>query len=113
MSVYPLMEYAQATADANGRATANVGPQRYGDTWVIRSMTTSSDSTSECKMKVYRGVESTSSLVLGTYSGNQDTAGGTELTIGAQDKLVFVWEGASLGATCTCRIEGDLQSRRM
>jgi len=110
---YPLLEYVTATADADGRAVVSTGPQRYGDSWEITLLATTTDSTSESQLRVYRGVESDSALVASTYSGNQDTAGGNTIQVPSQDKLVFVWSGASVGATCTCRIEGNLNSRRV
>lgn len=112
MSVYPLLEYVTAIADASGKAMVSTGPQRYGDSWTVTLLATTTNSTTESQLRIYRGVESDSALVATTYSGNQDTAGGNTIQIPAQDKLVFVWSGASLGAVCTCRIEGDLNSRR-
>jgi len=109
---YPLMEYVEAVADANGRATVTTGPQKFGDSWTVKSMATTTTSTSESQLRIYRGVESDSALLASTYSGNQDTAGGNEIQIPGQDKLVFVWTGCDVGAVCTCRIEGDLNSGR-
>lgn len=113
MPTLPLYEYVQATADENGRASVTTGPKKYGESWTVRTLATVTDSTSESQLRVYRGVEADTAIVASSYSGNQDTAGGSEIVIGSGDKLVFVWTGASNGATCTCRIEGDLNSRRM
>lgn len=113
MTTLPLLENVQATADANGRATATIGPRRYGDSWNVKLLATVTDSTNESQLRVYRGVEVNSAIVASTYSGNQDTAGGNEIVVPSGDKLVFVWTNASVGAVCTCRIEGDLISRRM
>lgn len=112
MSVYPLLEYVTATADAQGRSEAVTGPYRYGETWVVKLVSTSSTSVAETQLRVYRGVESDSALVLSTYSGNSDTAGGSEIRLPAGDKLVFVWTAADAGSQCTARIEGDIESRR-
>lgn len=113
MSVYPLLEYVQATADADGRATVATGPHKFGESWTIKSMNTTTNSVAESQLRIYRGVESDSALVASSYSGNQDTAGGSEIPVPAQDKLVFVWTGCDPGAQCTCRIEGDLVSGRV
>lgn len=113
MSTYPLLEYVQATADANGRAVASTGPHKFGESWIITSMNTTTNSVAESQLRIYRGVESDSALIASTYSGNQDSAGGNEVKVPAQDKLVFVWSGADPGASCTCRIEGDLISGRV
>lgn len=112
MPIYPLLEYVQATADANGRAVVSLGPKKYGDSWTVKTLATITDSTTESQLRVYRGVEANSAIVASTYSGNQDTASGNPIDVPSQDKLVFVWSNASVGANCTCRIEGDLNSRR-
>lgn len=112
MGTYPLLEYVQATADANGRAVASLGPKKYGESWVVKILATVTNSVAESQLRVYRGVESESAVVASTYSGNQDTASGNTIDVPSQDKLVFVWAGATAGAQCTCRIEGDLNSRR-
>jgi len=110
---YPLLEYVQATADANGRAVASTGPAKYGESWDVSLITTNTTSVAESQLRVYRGVESDSAQVLGTYSGNNDTAsGGANIKVPSQDKLVFVWTGCDVGAICTARIEGDLISGR-
>lgn len=112
MATYPLLEYVQATADADGRAVATLGPKKYGDSWVVNTLATITNSTTESQLRVYRGVEAETAIVASTYSGNQDTASGNPINVPSQDKLVFVWSNASPGANCTCRIEGDLNSRR-
>lgn len=109
----PLQEFVQATADATGRATSVKGPARYGETWQITSVNTTTNSVAETQLRVFRGVESESAQVLTTYSGNSDTAGGGDpIVLGAGDKLVFVWSGADVGAICTARLEGTFVSGR-
>ena len=112
MSTYPLLEYVQATADANGRAVVSTGPHKFGESWTITSLNTTTNSVAESQLRVYRGVESDSAIGASSYSGNQDSAGGSEIKVPAQDKLVFVWSGADPGAQCTCRLEGELVSGR-
>lgn len=110
----PLLEYVQATADSSGRASVVKGPAKYGESWEVTLISTSTNSTLESQLRVYRGVESDSAQVLSTYSGNSDTAGGgANIVVPSQDKLVFVWTGATAGALCTARIEGTLVSGRM
>lgn len=111
---YPLLEYVEATADANGRAVAIKGPAKYGETWDVTLVNTTTTSAAESLLRVYRGVESASAQIIGSYSGNNDTAsGGDSITIPAQDKMVFVWSGCTPGARCTARIEGALKSGRL
>lgn len=107
-----LHEYAQATADATGRAVATAGPRKFGEQWDISLITTNTNSTAQAQLRVYRGVESTTSQVLSTYSANNDTASGSTISVRAGDKLVFVWSNADPGSICTARIEGDFISGR-
>lgn len=113
MTTYPLLEYVQATADANGYATVSTGPHKFGERWIVTSLNTNTNSVAESQLRVYRGVESDSAVVASSYSGNQDTAGGNEIKVPSQDKLVFSWTGADPGSLCTCRIEGELISGRV
>lgn len=107
-----LLEYVTAVATADGTATAEIGPRKYGDRWEVSLLSTSSDSVSDSQLRVYRGAVMPSAQVASTYSGNSDTAGGSPILIGSTDKLVFQWTNATPGATCTCRIEGTLNSER-
>lgn len=112
MAGYPLLHYVEATADETGKATVSTGPQKYGDSWTVTLLATSTNSVAQSQLRVYRGVESDSAMVASTYAGNQDTAGGNSIDVPGQDKLVFVWTGADPGSACTCRIEGTLNSGR-
>lgn len=107
-----LLEYVTATADGSGVATVTIGPKKYGDRWIVKTLSASSNSALESKLRVYRGAVMPSAQVATTYSGNNDNAGGSAIEIGSTDKLVFQWTNATVGATCTCRIEGDLISER-
>lgn len=108
-----LHEFAQATADGNGRAETSVGPAKFGDQWDISLISTNTTSTAQAQLRVYRGVESDSAQILSTYSANNDTAsGGATITVRAGDKLVFVWTNADPGSICTARIEGEFITGR-
>lgn len=107
-----LHEYAQGIADSTGRAVATAGPGKFGEQWDISLITTNTNSTTQAQLRVYRGVESTTSQVLSTYSANNDTASGSTISVRAGDKLVFVWSNADPGSICTARIEGDFISGR-
>lgn len=108
-----LHEFAQATADASGRAVAYAGPEKFGDQWDVSLINTNTTSTAQTELRVYRGVESDTTRLIGTYSGNNDTASGSKpITVRAGDKLVFVWTGADVGSICTARIEGEFITGR-
>ena len=107
-----LHEFVQATADSNGRAAAEIGPHRYGERWEIELIYTSTNSIQQSRLKVYRGVESESARILGSYSGNDDTASGGTTKLQAGERLLFVWTNADPGALCTARLEGEFISQR-
>lgn len=112
MSIYPLYEFVQATADSNGRATAVIGPRKYGDKWHVTTITSESNSAKDVQLRVYRNVESDTARIESTYSGKSDTSP-CDYTFYAGDKIVYVWSGATPGAMCSSRIEGELISGRM
>lgn len=107
-----LHEFAQATANSSGRAVATAGPSRYGDRWEISLINSNTTSTAQAELRVYRGVESETARILGSYGANSDTASGSTVTVRAGEKLVFVWSNADVGAICTARIEGEFITGR-
>ena len=109
---FVLHEYVEATADANGRASATKGPAKYGDSWDVESFSTSTTSVLETQLRIFLGPEQQSAQKASTYSGNSDTAGGTALKVQSQEKLLFVWTGATPGARCVCTVYGKLISTR-
>lgn len=106
-----LLEYVQAT-ESGGTATVSIGPKKYGDRWTVKTLSTSTNSTTESQLRVYRGAVGPTAQVASTYSGNNDTASGNPIDLSSSDRLVFQWTGLSTGAIATCRIEGDLISER-
>lgn len=109
----PLNEYVVATANSTGKASTTKGPYRYGDQWYIDSIATEVNSTNQTTLTVYRGIESNTSIVAGTFSGNFDTAsGGSPIVVKDGDKLTFVWTNCNPGDVCQATIEGTLYSER-
>ena len=107
MSDTPLYESSAAAADANGIARVSVGPLRSFETWDVRSTTvTSTSSTLVPTCKLYRGAESPSRLIDGTFTGTLDTTD-TPYSLRSGDKLVAVWTGCDVGAQCTVTLEGQ------
>lgn len=106
-----LDESVRATADANGRAVAELQVGRYHEQWHITGMTTQTTSESDTELRVYRGSETASGLVASTYSGNLSTAGGSPLDLRFGDKLTAVWANATPGAICTLTVWGDRLGR--
>ena len=95
-----------------GRAVAMLGPEKYGDVWHVSLMTTTSDSTTDVQLRVYRNIESAGAMVDSTYSGRQATSP-ADLILRTGEKLVAVWSKGDLGANCTIRAEGTISSMRM
>lgn len=108
MKTIPLNVSVSATFGANGQARASIGPTVYGTDWIVKRMVTTTSSTLESQQNVYFNVESASSLIDGTYSGNSDTDD-TEIPLHTLDKLVFVWTNGTPGAVATAILSGDIQ----
>lgn len=103
-----LFQSADGTADANGRAVATLQPLRAFENWRVRRMTVqSTSSTLVPTCKIYRGAESPSRLVDGTYTGTLDHTD-TDLPLHNGESLIAVWEGGDVGSICTLSIEGDI-----
>lgn len=106
-----LVEAANATANAAGRAVAKVQPLRAFETWEITGLSVSSSSvTLVPTARIYRGSETPSQFHSGTFSGNLDQSD-TQLTLQNGEALVCVWEGADVGALCTFRVTGTKRGR--
>lgn len=105
MPSFPVEESATAVADANGRAVVRLGPSRAMEKWSITNTAVQSTSVDTATFKLYRGSESTSRFIEGTYAGGQDNSN-TAYTLQNGEPAVGVWTGATIGATCTMTISG-------
>ena len=102
----PLYESSSANADANGIARVSLGPLRGFERWDVRSTTVAStSSTLVPTCKLYRGGESPSRLIDGTYTGTLDTTD-TPYTLHSGDRVMAVFDGCDVGAQCTVTLEG-------
>ena len=90
------------TADSSGKAELywTCPP---GEQWTINQAFVSSSSTipSSCTMLVGNITSGALVSVTATSGGNNDTADGTPLVLDAGQSIVFKWEGAETGATCS------------
>lgn len=103
----PLAESSSASADASGIARVKLGPLRAFESWDVKL--TSVASTSSVKVptvRVYRGAESPSRLIDGTYTGTLNSTD-TPYTLRSGEKVVVVFEKCDVGATCTITVEGE------
>jgi hypothetical protein len=105
----PLRQSAPATAGSNGRAVATIQPLRSFERWHITRTAVSSNSTILAPTaRVYRGAESPSALVEGTYAGRLDSSD-TAIWLENGEALIVVWEGADVGSSCVVTIEGEVE----
>ena len=116
MTTVPLFKEATAflsdDGTGTGRCTAQLGPEKYGDTWQIKLMTTMNPATTtDVQLRVYRNSETMGNMVDSTYSGRQDTSP-CDITLRNGEKLIFVWTKGDIGTQCVARVEGDLISGR-
>lgn len=97
---------ASGTFPASGIVSVTVGPTRAHENWRVKQLATSSTSGAATQLKVYRNVESASSLLDQTARGNGDVSE-CNYDVPSGQRLIFVWNGGTVGTTATCAIEGD------
>jgi hypothetical protein len=109
---FPLRESASAIVGADGRAIATLQPLRAFERWQITRITVQcSSQTLIPTARVYRGSESPSALIDGTYTGTLDTSD-SAVSLENGERLLTVWEGqdggagADVGSSCTVTVEG-------
>lgn len=86
-------------------ARAQVSPQIYGVKWRIERIATSTTSTKDTELRIYRGDEQPNRLVDSTYSGNLDTSD-TPIIVETTEQLKFVWSLGDPGSIATATIHG-------
>lgn len=103
----PLAESQTAVAGADGIARVSMGPLRSFERWDVRTTTVAStSSTLVPTARVYRGAESPSRLIDGTYNGALNTTD-VAYSLRSGEKVVTVWTGCDVGAQCTVTLEGE------
>ena len=107
-TVRPLDTNRTARFDASGTAKVTLGPTVYGESWRVRRMTVTSDSSNDSDARVYLNAEIDSRLVAGTWSGNRDF-NETDLTLQTLDQLIVVWVGGTVGANASFLIQGTAE----
>lgn len=107
------MASGSATVGADGRATVTVQPLRAFETWHVTKITVNNNgSVLVPAARVYRGFESPTALVEGSYSGTLDSSD-TNIMLETGESLICVWEGrvvgtagADVGSVCTFILNG-------
>lgn len=107
MPRFTLTDSQRAVADANGKAIVRIGPSRAHERWHITSATVqSTSSTLVPTVRVYRGSETESRLIGGSFTGTLDTAG-SDVMLQSQEDIIFVWENADVGSDCSATVNGE------
>ncbi len=111
----PLFREAIAVSADDGtgvaRAVAMMGPEKYGDMWRVNLMTSTSDSTTDVQLRVYRNIESPGAMIDSTYAGKQATSP-CDYWLRTGEKVVAVWSKGDIGAHMSIRLEGTIYSGR-
>jgi hypothetical protein len=113
MPAIALDESIIAVADANGIATGQNGPARFGHSWHVARMTTTTDdfvNRNECV--VYLNAATPDRVIGGSYNGNRDTDA-DPFTLQTLDKLIAVWTGCVPGTNCVLQIIGTIEDGRL
>lgn len=103
-----IIKSGRVTAGSDGIATTQLGPERAGESWVVKRMSVTSTSvTLVPTCKVYRGRVVPSAIIDGTYTGTfdiNDLSSPIQLLPG--DILTAQWTGSDVGSTCVFTLEG-------
>lgn len=106
-----LNESNTATANAAGKAVCQVQPLRAFETWHVTNTSVQSTSTVNVPtVKLYRGSESPSSFLEGTYTGTFN-ATNTTIDLESGQRLLAVFENCDVGASCTVVVTGEKRGR--
>lgn len=102
-----LNEGKQAQVGANGRAVVTLQPLRAGENWKVTHHSISNTGTVLTpEERLYRGIESPTTLLEGTFSGNMDSSD-TVIDVRNGEALLFIWTGADVGSFCTATVTGE------
>lgn len=99
------------SADANGKAVCQVQPLRAFESWEISNTAVQSTSTVKIPtVKLYRGSESPSNFIEGSYSA-QFNSSDSKIFLENGARLLAVFENADVGAVCTLSVTGEKVGR--
>lgn len=101
------------SAGGNGATTATFLTVHDNETWEISRAVVACTSSSDTTATLYADDIQPSRILDASASGNLDTAdNAAPLLVGPGETLLVVWQGASLGAVGTARVQGRLLRRR-
>lgn len=102
-----LIATGEAIFNAGGRASVQLGPTAYGVEWFVSLMASTTTSTTETNLNVYRQTETPSALIANSRKANGDF-NDDEIRLRNLEKLVFVWTGGTPNALATINLEGEV-----
>lgn len=106
-----LLDANTATANAAGKATCQVQPLRAFESWKVTNTAVQSTSTTKVPtVKLYRGSESPSNFIEGSYSA-QFNSSDTVIDLNNGERLLVVFENCDVGAVCTVSVSGEKVGR--
>lgn len=102
-----LQEGKSANADASGRAAIRLGPFTAFERWQVKRITVQSTSTVLVPtVKLYRGSESRTRMIDGTFTGTFDHSD-TDLLLQTGEELLAIWENGDANHVATITLEGE------
>lgn len=106
----PLETSATAYFDSVGRARLEIGPSRARQDWQLARVTTQTTSVGRTQptLMLYKNAETTSALLGGTYTANNNTDDAFNVDIRSQEKLIAVWTGGTPESAAVLTVLGTL-----
>lgn len=106
-----LLAADSRSADATGKVTCQVQPLRAFESWRITNTAIQSTSTVKVPtVKMYRGSESPSNFIEGSYSA-QFNSSDSVIHLNNGERLLVVFENCDTSSVCTISVTGDKVGR--
>lgn len=106
-----LLDANTKVADSAGKAVCQVQPLRAFEYWhITNTAVQSTSSTKVPTVKLYRGSESPSNFIDGSYTATFNTSD-TVIDLQNGERLLAVFENADVGSQCTVSVSGDKKGR--
>lgn len=101
---------AQFVSNGAGGTIARVflGPQKYGESWDVKSASISTTSTAQSTCRMYHSFESPNSFIDGTSKANLNVSN-IETVLGSLERLLFVFTDGDMGAYATVALNGTME----
>ena len=108
MTQLALTMSAQAITGADGTTSLVIGPATQNETWSVKRITVSNNSTSNNQVTAtaYRNYVGPTSIIGATYSGQQDADSDFGQDFQGSENLVVQWQNADVNSICVVTISG-------